>query len=470
VGAPVVKGRIVDVPIALLERYAVAAPRYTSYPTAVDWRGDLDAASYPERLARAARAPGPVSIYVHVPFCETLCLFCGCNVVITRRHDRATAYLDHLEREIAAVGATGIGARPVSQLHWGGGTPTFLSEDEMRRLDGLVRGVFRVADDAEVAIEVDPRHTTRGQVRLLAHLGFNRLSAGVQDFDARVQEAVHRVQSEEETRAIVAEARDAGFRSINLDLIWGLPYQTLEGFERTLDAVLDIRPERIALFGYAHVPWIRKHQDALPADAFPAMELRSRIFVNAVRRLGVAGYETIGLDHFALPSDELAQARRAATLQRNFMGYTTRRGDALIPLGVSSIGEVDGAFVQNPRDVAAWSGRVHATGHAVERGHVLDADDRLRRAVIMQMMCLGRVDVLGIERAFRIRFSDTFAEELRDLAAPEGDGLVTVSPGAIEATALGRFFLRNLALPFDRYLRRRKAGPEGLSRTFSRTV
>jgi oxygen-independent coproporphyrinogen III oxidase len=461
---------LIEVPPGLLERYGVAAPRYTSYPTAVDWRGNFDPASYPERLERASVDEGPLAIYVHVPFCERRCLFCGCNVVITKNHDRAAPYLDDLALEIGAAKATGIGRRKVTQYQWGGGTPTFLSETEIERLHGLVTEAFTFEPDAEVAIEVDPRHASAGQIRTLARLGFNRLSAGVQDFDPKVQEAIRRVQSEEETRAVVSEARAAGFASINIDLIYGLPYQTLSGFDRTLDRILDLRPDRIALFHYAHVPWLRKHQEALPQDAFPDAATRARIFVHAIGRLSAGGYELIGLDHFALPDEELARARRDGTLQRNFMGYTTRKGSDLLPFGVSSIGEIGGAFVQNPREVDAWSQKVRAAGHAIERGHVLDRDDRARRDVIMQMMCAGRIDKRAVEAAWSVKFDDDFRVELAELEAAEKDGLVVRGRDAIEATPLGQLFLRNLALPFDRYFRARKAGPDGVARTFSRTL
>jgi oxygen-independent coproporphyrinogen-3 oxidase len=465
VSAPAVR----EVPRGLIERYGVAAPRYTSYPTAVDWKGNFDPASYPDRLRAAAADPRPLSVYVHIPFCETRCLFCGCNVVITRRHDRGLPYVEDVHREVAAAAATGIGARPVSQYQWGGGTPTFLTEDELTRLHRAFTSVFTFTPDAEIAIEVDPRHASSGQIRVLRDLGFNRISAGIQDFDPKVQDAINRVQSEEETRAVIDEARAAGFSSVNVDLIYGLPYQTLEGFDRTLDRVIAMRPERIALFHYAHVPWIRKHQEALPKEAFPDPETRSRIFVHATLRLVDAGWETIGLDHFALPDDELARARRAGGLERNFMGYTTRRGADLLPFGVSSIGEVRGAFVQNPREVEAWSQKVREAGHAVERGHVLDRDDSMRRDVIMRMMCQGRIDKRAIEAAWGIRFDDEFRTEIADLAAPEQDGLVVRGRDEIAATALGQLFLRNLALPFDRYFRARSAGSEGAGKTFSRT-
>lgn len=458
------------VPAALLERYAVAAPRYTSYPTAVDWRGDLDPATYAARLATAASAPGPLAVYVHIPFCEALCLFCGCSVVITQKHDRGGAYVDQLALEFAAAGKTGIGRRAVTQYHWGGGTPTFLSESEITRLHEAFSRAFTLAPDAEVAIEVDPRHTTAGQIALLARLGFNRISLGVQDFDQQVQEAVNRVQSFEQTRAVCDAARAAGIHSLNIDLIYGLPWQTPAGFARTLERVLEIRPERVALFNYAHVPWIRKHQTALPESAFPSPAVKMEIFTQSVARFTAAGYDYIGLDHFALPHDELAIARRAGTLQRNFMGYTTRRGDDLLPFGMSAIGSVGGAFVANPRDLTAWSTRVDQQGLAVERGHVLDADDALRSAVIMALMCVGRVDIRAIERAHGIAFAAHFATEIAELAPAVADGLVTITPEAITATTLGQVFLRNIAVPFDRYFRLRRERAAGTDRTFSRTV
>jgi oxygen-independent coproporphyrinogen-3 oxidase len=459
------------VPEEMLARYAAAAPRYTSYPTAVDWRHDLDPATYPERLARVASAPQPLSLYVHVPFCEARCFFCGCNVVITKNHDRAAPYLAELEAELEAAARTGVGrTRQVTQYHWGGGTPTFLDEAQIARLQDAVRSRFTLHPDAEVAIEADPRHTTAGQIRLLAKLGFNRLSIGVQDFDLKVQEAVHRVQSEAETRAVVDTARDAGFRGINIDLIYGLPYQTRAGFADTVERVLRMRPDRVALFHYAHVPWIRKHQEGLPEEAFPDGATKMTIFTDAVRRFTAAGYEYVGLDHFALPEDELARARRDGTLQRNFMGYTTRKGSDLLPFGVSAIGEIDGAFVANAREIGAWSALAKAHGHAIDRGHVLDADDRLRRDVIVGLMCHGRIDKRAIERAHGVRFDQAFALELSELAGPEADGLVVLGPDAIELTVLGQVFMRNVALPFDRYYRLRRAAGEGTARTFSKTV
>jgi oxygen-independent coproporphyrinogen III oxidase len=458
------------VPEELLARYATSAPRYTSYPTAIDWRNDLDPATYPERLAAAAAHPAPLSVYIHVPFCEARCFFCGCNVVITKNHEKATPYLAELEKELAAARATGIGRRKVTQYHWGGGTPTYLREHEIERLHAAFAATFTLEPDAEVAIEIDPRHTTASQIRLLAQLGFNRLSLGVQDFDLKVQQAVHRIQSEEETRAAVDTGRSAGFRSVNIDLIYGLPYQTRTGFAATVERVLTMRPERVALFHYAHVPWIRKHQEGLPEEAFPDAALKMAIFTDSVARFTAAGYEYIGLDHFALPEDELAVARKDGTLQRNFMGYTTRKGTDLLPFGVSAIGEVGGAFVANPREISTWAALAGSRGHAVERGHVLDADDRLRRDVIIGLMCRNRVVKSEIAKAHGVDFDRTFASELEELRGPAADGLVILGQDALEITPLGQVFLRNVALPFDRYYRLRRASGDPAARTFSKTV
>lgn len=464
------KGHRPNVPKALLERYGTSAPRYTSYPTAIDWRHDLDPATYADRLAAAADVDGPLSAYVHIPFCEQLCLYCGCNVVITRDHGKSAPYLDTLDAEIAAVAATGIARRPVSQWHWGGGTPTFLSVDEMKRLFDAFTRRFTLAPDAEIAIEVDPRFTTVEQVETLGRLGFNRMSMGVQDFDPAVQKAVNRVQSIEATRAILDACRENGFRSVNIDLIYGLPHQHRTQFRKTLDTTLDMAPDRVALFHYAHVPWIRKHQEVMPADAFPSSDEKSEIFADAVEAFTGRGYRWIGLDHFAAPGDELAVARDGGTLDRNFMGYTTRRGTDLLPFGITSIGEVGGAFVQNAHTVDAWRSSVATRGTACERGHVLDADDRLRRDVILALMCNGRVDRASVEARHGVAFDTVFRRELSELAPLVDDGLVAFEDGAIVVTPLGQVFLRNVALPFDAYTRRRREAGEGTARTFSRTT
>ena len=453
----------------LLAKYATSAPRYTSYPTAVDWSKDFDPARYPALLARAAQQSGPLSVYVHLPFCAELCLFCGCNMVVSNSVSRIDAYLDALEREFDFVGASGIGRRPVRQYHWGGGTPTQLDLRQIERVQRAFERHFRFSADAEVGIEVDPRVTSREQVRLLAQLGFNRISMGVQDFDATVQKAIKREQSEAETRAIVDAAREQGMGSVNIDLMYGLPHQTEDGFAHTVELVLRMRPERVALFHYAHVPWLKRHQEALDTQALPSSETKLTILLRAIDQFRAAGYDYVGLDHFALPTDELAIAQRARNLGRNFMGYTTRRGDDMLSLGVSAIGDVSGCFVQNRSQEREYIAAIGEHGHAAARGHELTADDRLRRDVILALMCNGEVDKRSIEAAHGIRFDETFARELAELAPLEQDGLLARHPERIAVTPLGQLFLRNVALPFDRYFARRKQDGDARP-AFSKTL
>ena len=459
-----------DVPRALLEKYATAAPRYTSYPTAVDWTSGFEPARYPELLERASHAQEPLSVYAHLPFCAELCLFCGCNVVVSRNRSRIDAYLDALVAEIATVERSGVGRRPVRQYHWGGGTPTQLSIAQIERVQEAFLGAFRLAPDAEVAIEVDPRVTSAAQIERLAELGFNRVSLGVQDFDAKVQKAVKRVQSEGETRAVVDAARANGIGSVNIDLIYGLPYQTEASFADTVERVLAIRPERVALFHYAHVPWMKRHQTALDFDATPASDLKLAIFTRSVAQFRAAGYVYIGLDHFALPDDELAVALGEGKLQRNFMGYTTRRGGDMVSLGVSSIGDVAGCYVQNVPKEFEYEAAVAARGFATFRGHELSADDRLRRDVILGLMCNGVLEKHAIEERHGIAFDDTFAAELAALAPLEADGLVRLDPDALRISALGQLFMRNVALPFDRYFAARTRRGDDAQPTFSKTL
>lgn len=456
-----------EVPGEVLDRYAVAAPRYTSYPTALDWEDELDSGSYRSLLAGRRGRPDPLGVYVHVPFCEERCLFCGCNVVVTRDRERSERYVDLLEREISAVADSGVGGSPVTQYHWGGGTPTYLSPGAMERLHAAFSRSFRLEPGAEAAVEVDPRVTTEEQLALLASMGFNRISLGVQDFDPVVQKAVKRVQSVEQTRHVIEAARGLGFQSVNVDLIYGLPRQTLEGFRRTLDEILDIRPERIALFLYAHVPWIKKHHRAIDLEAVPSREEKLAIFTDAVGVLTGEDYVYLGLDHFALPGDELAVAHRRRTLQRNFMGYSTRAGHDLLGFGVSAIGMVGGAYVQNERDPALWRERIRTEGTAVVRGHRLRAEDHLRRDVIERLMCHGVVVKQEIADRHGVDFDRVFALELEELRVHAGDGLVRLLPESVQVTPRGQLFLRNIALVFDSY--RRRAGSEG-SRAFSRTI
>jgi oxygen-independent coproporphyrinogen-3 oxidase len=454
----------------LLEKYATSAPRYTSYPTAVDWSKDFDPRRYPSLLTNASHASSPLSVYVHLPFCAELCLFCGCNVVISRNRARMDAYLDRLVTEFDTIKRSGIGTRPVRQYHWGGGTPTQLSLEQMQRVHAAFTSTFTLAPDAEVAIEVDPRVTTRDQIELLATMGFNRVSMGVQDFDPAVQKAIKRIQSEEETRAVIDAARENGITSINIDLIYGLPLQTPKAFEHTVDRVLAIRPERVALFHYAHVPWLKRHQTAMDVDKAPESDVKLAIFTRAVEQFRSAGYVYIGLDHFALPDDELAVALHEGKLQRNFMGYTTRRGGDMVSLGVSSIGDVAGCYVQNETREMPYEAAVDAHRFAAHRGHELTDDDKLRRDVILGLMCNGVLKKSDIESAHAIAFDETFASELAALKPLEDDGLVKLDKDALRLTELGQMFMRNVALPFDRYFAARKKSGDDSRATFSKTL
>lgn len=454
----------------LLAKYATSAPRYTSYPTAVDWTGELEPTDYPDLLAASASRPDPLSVYVHVPFCAHMCLFCGCNVTISRSEDRATAYLDALEQEFATIAKSGIGTRPVHQYHWGGGTPTQLNLKQIERLQGIFNDTFKLAADAEVAIEVDPRVTSPAQIELLARLGFNRVSMGVQDFDPKVQEHVARVQSEEDTRAIIQAARESGMSSVNVDLMYGLPHQTRAGFEDTVERIVDVRPERVALFHYAHVPWMKKHQTALDVDAMPSSEDKLAIFLRAIQQFEEAGYVYIGLDHFALPGDPLAQSLQNRELHRNFMGYTTHKGSEMISFGVSAIGEVGGAFVQNNPVETDYKSLVTERGFATKRGHHLSADDRLRRDVILSLMCNGEINKGAIETEHGIAFDETFADALKALEPLAADELVRLDADALRLTSIGQLFMRNVALVFDRYYAARQARGQDSKNTFSKTL
>ena len=465
-----------EVPKELLARYATSAPRYTSYPTAVDWEKDpelaFDPTTYGERLeaAATARPDEPISLYTHVPYCAELCLFCGCNVQISRSAERRERYLEAVEHELRFIERTGIQRREVKQFHWGGGTPTSLDPDQLARLFESIMGRFRMAEGAEVSIEVDPRVTTTEQIERLASLGFNRVSMGVQDFEPDVQQAIKRVQSEEMTRNVIQSARESGMESVNIDLIYGLPHQTRDGFKRTVETTLDIAPERVALFHYAHVPWMKKHQAAMDTDAMPSAEQKLDLFADSIEAFDAAGYVYLGLDHFALPEDELSVAAADGTLHRNFMGYTTQRGREMVSLGVSSIGEVDGCYVQNIANEPEYVRDVAERGFATYRGHAMSPEDRMRRDLILELMCNGRVDKRRIEAEHGVDFDATFALELEELETPASDGLVELSSDLIKLTPIGQVLMRNVAVPFDRYLRERKARGESGKSTFSKTL
>ncbi len=454
-------------PLDLLRRYDRPGPRYTSYPTAVEFHDGFREREYRERLAEATRAAtDPLSLYIHLPFCRERCSFCGCMVIITKKHQVAARYLEFLAREVAML-ADALGARrQVVQYHWGGGTPTYLTLEEMEALHNTVAQHFDVQPGAEVAIEVDPRVTSPQQLALLRQLGFNRVSFGVQDFTPEVQEAVNRIQPEALTHRLFDDARRLGFDSINIDLIYGLPLQTRHSFGRAVDAVVAMRPDRVAAYSYAHVPWIRGNQKRIDPATLPTGERKLELFGEVMDRFLAAGYVQIGMDHFALPHDELARASAARRLHRNFMGYTTKPATDMVGLGVSAIGDVAGAFVQNTKKLSTYYADLEAGRFPVERGYLLDADDRLRRALITELMCNFRIEPQALDARFGIVFDDYFARELDELATgPMADGLITRQGGAFEVTPAGRLLVRNIAMIFDRHLRARTTETPVFSRT-----
>ncbi|SAL45332.1 coproporphyrinogen III oxidase [Caballeronia choica] len=447
----------------LLDKYSANGPRYTSYPTAVQFTEPFDSGHY--RRA-ASTGTGDLSLYFHIPFCDTVCFYCGCNKVATKNRAHARPYLDRLKRELALQAELFDTTRPVSQLHWGGGTPTFLSHDEMAELMAATREHFNLLPEtqAEYSIEVDPREASARTIRLLRDIGFNRLSLGVQDFDPRVQHAINRVQPREMTETVLAAARDAGFASVSVDLIYGLPHQSVESFSRTLDAIVQLAPDRLSVFGYAHMPTLFKMQRQMDEATLPSPAVRLAILQRVIETLTQAGYVYIGMDHFALPGDELALAQKAGTLQRNFQGYSTRADCDLIGFGASSIGKVGDVYAQNARDLAGYAAAIDSGNLAITRGVRLTADDRLRRDIITRLMCQYEVHFDAIESAHAIDFAASFADELERLKPLADDGLVVIDCDAIRVLPAGRLLARNVAMTFDRYL-----GQATLQR-FSRTI
>jgi oxygen-independent coproporphyrinogen-3 oxidase len=438
----------------LLRQLDINGPRYTSYPTADRFHERFDAAAYASTLAARAelsrhRSAAPLSMYVHIPFCESVCYYCACNKVITRHHERAAEYLQALDLEIDlhrhALGEL----QSVSQLHFGGGSPTFLSDAELAGLMASLARAFRLTADAEVSIEIDPRTVDAGRLATLRHLGFNRISFGVQDFDPEVQKAVHREQSEAMVRNLVEHARALGFESINTDLIFGLPKQTPASFTRTIEQILALRPDRIALYAYAHLPARFKPQRRILSADLPLAAARVQMLQDAIEGFLGRGYRYIGMDHFALPDDALAVAQREGKLHRNFQGYTTQPDSDLIGLGVSAIGGVGASFAQNAKTLPEYYEALRAGRFAVVRGTSLDAEDLLRRDVIMALMCQGRVEYATIEATHAVSFTQHFAAELARLALYAEMGLVRVGPQSIDVTPTGWFFVRVLAMVFD---------------------
>jgi oxygen-independent coproporphyrinogen-3 oxidase len=440
----------------LLRRFDVSGPRYTSYPTADRFVEAFGAPDYAQALAQRRAGPAalalPLSIYVHIPFCESLCYYCACNKIITKHKSRAAGYLRYLAREIDLhVAELGLG-QPVTQLHLGGGTPTFLSDDELRELMAMLRRSFAMAAGGEYSIEVDPRTVNAQRLALLAELGFNRLSFGVQDFDADVQKAVHRIQPAQQVFNLVDEARAIGFDSINIDLIYGLPRQTPESFARTLAQVQQLRPDRIALYAYAHLPERFKPQRRIVAAELPGAPAKVAMLSQSLASFLAAGYVYVGMDHFALPNDALAVAKRQGRLHRNFQGYSTQPDCDLIGLGVSAIGRIGATYSQNAKTMEEYCDHLDQGRLPVVRGLALNRDDLARRAVIMALMCQGQVLFEPIELAWLIDFKTYFAAELEQLKALADQGLVTLDDTGVQVTGQGWFFVRAVAMVFDRYL------------------
>ena len=443
----------------LVRKYDQSGPRYTSYPTADRFHEAFGPADYVQALItrRETRPRDPLSLYVHVPFCNTLCFYCACNKVITKDHGRSAKYIRYVAREVDIVASILESDAPVAQLHLGGGTPTFLARDEMSSLVGHLRGAFRFAPDAEVSIEVDPRKVDAATIAFLGSLGFNRISVGVQDFDPAVQKAVNRVQSEEETRTVIEAARANGFVSVNTDLIYGLPKQTVAGFSTTLDRVIALSPDRIALYSYAHVPHLFKPQRRILLDELPPPADKLAILALAIEKLGAAGYVYIGMDHFARPGDELARAQDQRKLHRNFQGYSTKPDCDLLAFGISAIGKVGRTYVQNVRTLDEYYDRLDARALPAFRGYLLTDDDLVRRDAIGRLMCDFDLPIPEFEKQHGVVFHRAFAAELLALAPLAADGLVEVTPTLIRVTARGRLLVRTVAMVFDRHLREARA-------------
>ncbi|MDC3736974.1 oxygen-independent coproporphyrinogen III oxidase [Pseudomonas syringae pv. syringae] len=440
----------------LIHRYDVAGPRYTSYPTAVQFHTQVSALDLLHALRESRKASRPLSLYVHLPFCANICYYCACNKVITKDRGRAQAYLQRLEHEIQMLACHLAPDQVVEQLHLGGGTPTFLSHDELRRLMAQLRLHFNLLDDdsGDYGIEIDPREADWSTMGLLRELGFNRVSLGVQDLDPTVQRAINRMQSLEETRAIVEAARTLQFRSVNIDLIYGLPTQNPQIFSHTVDKVIDLQPDRLSVFNYAHLPERFMPQRRIDVADLPDAESKLLMLERTVEQLGNAGYRYIGMDHFALPDDELATAQEDLTLQRNFQGYTTHGHCDLIGLGVSAISQVGELYSQNSSDLNEYLRLLDSDQPATRRGLICNDDDRIRRVIIQQLICHFTLDFGEIEKTFCIDFRDYFSEAWPQLLGMASDGLITLSETGIEVRPAGRLLVRTVCMVFDTYLTR----------------
>lgn len=449
--------------IELLQKYSKAGPRYTSYPTALHFTEQFTAQDWLHALQ--AEPSRDISLYTHIPFCDTLCYYCGCNMIATRDYSKAERYLDYLFKEIELVAAHVAPNRQVRQLHWGGGTPTYLSPDDIKRLFAKLTQHFTLAPDAEIGCEMDPRELTQAHVQALRDCGFNRVSLGVQDLNDTVQQAVNRIQPHALIDQVYGWVRQAGFESVNFDLMMGLPHQTPQNFSAMLDTIISMNPDRLAVFNYAHVPWMKKHQKLIKEETLPSIDQRLHMQTIALEKFTAAGYCYIGMDHYAKPDDELVQAQRNKTLYRNFQGYTTHKQCDIIAFGTSAISQTDAIYAQNVKGLAEYYKLLDANQLPTERGLTITAEDKLRRAAITHIMCDLELDKANFGAQWGINVDDYFADALHDLAQMQADGLVELTAEKIKVTDLGRVFLRNIAMTFDAHLRQTPAQPMRYSKT-----
>ncbi len=457
----------IKVNIDLLKKYDKPGPRYTSYPTAPYFHNGVGPEIFEKHLNNDDKtlANKDISLYFHLPFCDTLCYFCGCNMMVTRNRDKIEKYIDYLEKEMALIKSKLNPDRKVIQLHWGGGTPTHLSPRQIRRLGGLIRTYFDFKDNAEISVEIDPRELTRDHMVALKEVGFNRCSMGVQDFNPKVQKTVNRIQPEDLTRQTVAWAKELGFESLNLDLMYGLPYQTVDTFEQTIDSILDMKPDRLAVFNYAHLPQMIKHQKLIKDEWLPSPDIKLQLLKLSIEKLTSNGFVYIGMDHFSRPEDELTVAMKNGTLYRNFQGYSTHAGINLLAIGITSISMLSDLYVQNYKTLNEYYDKLDKDEIPVMRGIELNEDDQLRREVITELMCNFRLKKDKIESKYDIKFDSYFSEALKALEQFEHDELIMLSEDKIMVTTTGRLLVRNIAMNFDAYLQRKEKNKPQFSRT-----
>lgn len=443
-----------EIDIELLKRFNQPGPRYTSYPTAPLFSPEFSAADYEKEVAdtNGAEEESDLSLYFHFPFCAKLCYFCGCNMLVTQDRSAIREYNEYLKKEIEHLVPRISKNRKVEQLHFGGGTPSYLTPDEIADIGAFIKSKFNFADDLEASVEIDPRGLTREHLEAFREIGFNRTSFGVQDFNLEVQEAINRVQGEDITRQTVVWARELGYKSVNIDLIYGLPHQTLENFADSVEKVIDISPDRIAVFNYAHVPWLKKHQNVIKTENLPSPDERLQILRMTIEKLIAAGYEYIGLDHFAKPTDELAVAQRNNTLYRNFQGYSTKAGADVYAFGVSAISQFQNIYAQNVKDLKEYYNRVDANISPTSVGYRMTFDDHVRKETIMQLMCHLEIDKRDIERKFNINFDEYFAADLPKLDVFIAENLLENNADKIQIVGSGKLIVRNVAMCFDAYL------------------